>query len=173
MGFKGGIKLKTTSEHTSHARRKLEFDGLFKKNIFKNGDIKEKVNKEKVSKEEVSKEKYLTKRIEILREALIIHDTLYDVLLKVNRAKSKDLTKEVNAQVTTELKKVLVQIGSQVAGRDITESGKYELPEDLRGYIRESMLCIDSELTRLLKTVTGDENIDMEKKLMVKLDNRK
>ena len=168
MGFKGGIKLKTTSEHTSHARRKLEFDGLFKKNIFKNTDIKGKVNKEKVSKE-----KYLTKRIEMLREALVIHDTLYDVLLKVNRSKSKDLTKEVNAQVTTELKKVLVQIGSQVAGRDITEGGKYELPEDLRGYIRESMLCIDSELTRLLKTVTGDENIDMKKKLMVKLDNRK
>lgn len=135
-----------------------------------------KINRVKLSayksvtleKEEIE---HVSLRIENLRQALVLHDQLYDALLKIENPKKTNLTQEMREKGKKEIEEVLIQIGTQLAGYDITQNGEKVMPEDLKTYIRKSMLLIDAELTKLIQTATGYDNIDMQKKMMIKIED--
>jgi hypothetical protein len=112
-------------------------------------------------------------RIEDLREGLILHDALYDALLKLEDPNTPGVTEAQREQGRLELKEALIGVGKMLSGRDITKNGRYVLPSDIKTYIEKSMVIIDLQLTKLLQNVLKKDTIEMYDKLSISLEEEK
>lgn len=130
-------------------------------------------NVEKITVEELYKRNPKIHRIEELRAALILHDQLFDALEKIQNPTTPNLTDKMREKGKEEIKSALIAIGSQIAGKDITNNGEYDIPNDMKTYIQESMITIDNQLEELVKDVTNDAEINIEKKLFAPVEDKK